>query len=139
MSYWRLFYHLVWTTKERESLIDETVQTIIERSVRTTCRDCELPLHALGPMPDHIHLALSIPPRLAIADVARRLKGASSHAVNAALPDRDALFAWQAEYGVLSFGERNLPDIVAYVNHQRERHATNRLWPRLEQATNPDR
>ena len=63
-----------------------------------------------------------------------RLKGGSSHAVNEVLV-REATFAWQGEYGVVSFGEKNLPDVVAYIQNQRERHAAQRLWDSFEQFT----
>ena len=45
---------------------------------------------------------------------------------------REGRFSWQSEYGVLSFGERNLADVVDYVNNQPARHAENRLWRPLE-------
>ena len=74
MPCWRLFYHLVWATKAREPLIDATTAPLIEKSLRHTCDELNIPLYALSLMPDHVHLALSIPPRLAIADFIGRLK-----------------------------------------------------------------
>ena len=136
MPYWRLFYHLVWATKDRAPLIDEAGAAVIEASIRVTCEEPGLRLHAIGIMPDHVHVVLSIPPRLALADFIGRLKGASSYAVNGAdhrpRPDR---FSWQGEYGVLSFGEKALPGVVAYVRDQRARHAANKLWDALERTT----
>ena len=135
MPYWRLFYHLVWSTARREALLDEAMAGTVERSVRTTCRDRGAILHAVGVMPDHVHIAVSIPPSIAVATFVGRLKGAASHAVNA-LDGRssDDSFSWQAEYGALSFGEKALPDVVAYITNQHARHATDRLCDALEQA-----
>ena len=101
MAYWQLFYHLVWTTREREALIDEAVQQIVRRSILTTCKEQGVVLHGLGMMPDHVHVAASIPPRVAVAPVVGRLKGAASHAVNdvARRGHGEGAFAWQAEYG----------------------------------------
>jgi hypothetical protein len=31
-------------------------------------------------------------------------------------------FKWQREYGVLSFGEKNLPSIVKYIHNQKQHH-----------------
>ncbi len=83
----------------------------------------------------HVHLAASIPPRLAIADFVGRLKGAASYAPNGAQHGPNARFAWRAEYGILSFGVKALPDVVAYVRNQPARHAANDLRPALERAT----
>jgi putative transposase len=127
VSFWRLFYHVVWATKDRAPLLNEVIATTVERSVRATSEELGARLIAIGAMPDHIHLVLSIPPRLAIADVIRRLKGSSSYAANGASHGPDSPFGWQSEYGVLSFGERALPDVVAYVRNQPARHAENRL------------
>jgi REP-associated tyrosine transposase len=55
--------------------------------------------HAIGGMPNHIHVAISIPPKLAVAILIGQLKGASSHHVNKRYADGS--FLWQAEYGVV--------------------------------------
>jgi putative transposase len=120
----------VWATKNRESLIEGDLDRVIARSIRTTLDSFTAIPHAIGMTNDHIHVAASIPPAASIAEVVARMKGASSHAVNDTLGNRT--FAWQADYGVLSFGEKALPDVIDYVNHQRERHAANRLWDTME-------
>jgi REP element-mobilizing transposase RayT len=133
MPHWRIFLHIVWATKNRESLIDEQAKRIITRSIRTTLDSFHAVPHALGMVEDHIHVAVSIPSSIAPSDVIARMKGAFAHAVNDALPSH--FFKWQADYGIYSFGEKALPDVVAYVNDQRERHANGKLWPSLERAT----
>src|SRR5688572_2804505 len=138
MPYWRLLYHVVWATKGREELVDDDAAKVVERSIRTGSRDQGGIVHAFGWMPDHVHLAVSIPPNTGIGTFIGRLKGASSHAVNEVLV-REATFAWQGEYGVVSFGEKNLPDVVAYIQNQRDRHAAQRLWDSLEQFTDRPR
>jgi len=102
---------------------------MIDDEVQGTLKTMNGRVYAIGFMPDHVHVAVSIPPSLAIADVVGRLKGASSHAVNQEHP-----FAWQAEYGVLSSGEKSLPDVVAYAENQKARHAESRLWNLAELA-----
>jgi putative transposase len=80
---------------------------------------------------DHIHLALSIPPTVAVADAIGRLKGASSHLIGQRLTQQTG-FAWQSEYGALSLTERALPTVVAYVHNQKQHHADNSLIHGLE-------
>ena len=79
-------------------------------------------------MPDHVHVAVSIPPRHAVSEVMKRLKGASSHAVRA----EHRSFTWQTEYGALSFGDKALPKVTAYVEEQAERHAARTTIAQLE-------
>ena len=139
MPYWRLFYHLVWATKDRAPLIDEVVATAVERSIRATCEELGVREFAICTMPDHVHLALSIPPRLALADVVGRIKGASSYAVNGSehRPRQDR-FSWQSEYGLLSSGEKALPNVIAYIQNQSTRHASNDEWAALERISDPN-
>ena len=130
MPYWLLFYHLIWATKGRESIIDPDVEQVLRRSFQMTA-DAQLHLHGLGFMPEHVHLAVSIPPQLAVSEALRRLKGAASHGVNAELR-RESQFGWQAEYGVLSFGKQALPVVVDYVTDQPRIHAARATKAKLE-------
>jgi REP-associated tyrosine transposase len=63
VPYWRLHYHLVWATHRREPLISESAEQVIRRSFELTCGNMGLFSHAVGVMPEHIHVALSVPPR----------------------------------------------------------------------------
>jgi len=141
MPFWRIFFHLVWATKQREPMIDEIREQIIQRSIRATCDEQHVTIYGLGMMPDHLHLAVAVPPRIAVADLVKALKGSSSHLVNHeqsvkmhAFHER---FYWQEEYGVLSFGERSLNEVVAYVQNQREHHARKAILPMFEQLERP--
>jgi putative transposase len=135
VPYWRLFYHLVWATKDRRPLIGEREERLIRRSFELTFTDLDAVPHAIGFMPDHVHVVVSAPPKVAPADIARRLKGASAHAVNSRNDGpRVDVFAWQGEYGVMSFGEQALPGVVAYANDQPARHADGKTWAKAEQT-----
>jgi len=133
MPYWQHYRHLVWGTKNREPPIDEELAAAIACAVQAKCNEHRVTLHATGIMPEHLHLAVSIPPRLAIADFVRMVKGASSYQLNTINRlDRLARFEWQAEYGLISFGERSLESVVAYINNQAAHHAEDALWPTFE-------
>ena len=125
MPYWRLFYHVVWGTKNRLPLIEFAWEADIHGYIwgKATALEC-IP-HAINGMYDHIHVALSIPPKLSVATLIGRLKGASSHYVNEKYTT--GAFMWQSEYGVTSFSERSLPRVVDYVKNQKKHHANNSL------------
>ena len=125
MPYWRLFYHVVWGTKNRLPLIESAWEDDLHSYIwgKATALGC-IP-HAINGMSDHNHVVLSIPPKLSVATLFGRLKGASSHYVNEKYTD--GAFMWQAEYGVLSFSERSLSKVVDYVKNQKKHHAENKL------------
>jgi len=135
-SNWRFFLHLIWATKGREPLIAEAEEAVLRRSWKISLAENQVIPHAIGVMPDHVHFVVSVPPKIAVADVVRLLKGASSHAVNhVGTRSSSGAFAWQSQYGVLTFGERSLPRVIAYVENQRQHHAANTIWPTLERIT----
>jgi putative transposase len=125
MPYWRLFYHVVWGTKHRLPLIESAWEADLHSYIwgKATALEC-IP-HAINGMFDHIHVVISIPPKLSVATLIGKLKGASSHHVNKRY--MDSAFAWQAEYGVLSFSERSLSRVVDYVKNQKKHHEQNAL------------
>jgi putative transposase len=132
VSYWRFYYHLVWSTKSRLPLIDEVADRAIRDSLMLTSEEMALIPHAIGLMPDHVHFAVTIPPKLAVSEVVRRLKGGSSHAVNVARGMPNERFAWQPEYGALTLGEKSMPRLIEYVRNQRKHHSDHALWPEME-------
>jgi putative transposase len=132
---WRLLYHVVWATAKRESLLVNGVERIVERSIRAGCLELGLVLHALSVMPDHVHVAVSIPPKHSVSSVVGKLKGSASHLVNHAdEPSSESRFSWQSEYGDLSFGSKALPQVVDYIENQHRHHADHRLWQDLERT-----
>ena len=130
MSYWRLFYHVVWATKNRLDLIDPEWEKDLYSYIWGKATALECVPHAIGGISNHIHVAISIPPKLAVATLIGRLKGSSSHHINERYTHGS--FMWQAEYGVSSFSERALGSIVAYINHQKKHHGENTLDMKLE-------
>ena len=92
-------------------------------------------IHAAGNIEDHAHVVASIPPKLAVADCVRHLKGASSYAINH-MEGSDGKFKWQEGYGALSIGERSLETVKEYAAKQKEHHRENKIidvYERMEE------
>ncbi|MGG6264443.1 IS200/IS605 family transposase [Leptolyngbya sp. AN03gr2] len=132
MALWKLHYHLVWATKNRQPLITPTREPELYQYLQQKTNALNCICHAVGGMADHIHLIVSIPPTLAISDYVCRVKGGSSHYVNHSLPSEPLAFAWQLEYGVFSMGESQSPTAIAYVQNQKRHHENGSLIRALE-------
>ena len=61
MAYWRLHYHLVWATYQREPLIDSNCEAIIHRTLYGKAKELGVRIHAVGSVDDHVHVVASIP------------------------------------------------------------------------------
>jgi putative transposase len=134
MPLWRLFYHLVWATHERQPLISPLHEKILYPYIKGKADFLECQLHAIGGIEDHIHLIVSIPPKLSISDFAKRIKGSSCRYLNQEFAEDSYTFAWQHEYAVFSLGEQRLEWAIAYVENQKQHHATGKLIKVLEQT-----
>ena len=123
MSYWRLFYHFTWSTKNRNLWIHPEWEADLHRVIVAKAKELGAIVYAVGGIEDHVHLVASVPPKLALSDFAGQVKGNSSHFVNHVIKPAEQ-FNWQNSYGVVSFGEKRLDQVVDYVRHQKEHHHT---------------
>jgi REP element-mobilizing transposase RayT len=126
MTYWRLHYHLIWATDNREPTLTPEREKMFYAVLYRKAEELGLKIHAAGNMDDHAHVVASIPPKLALADCVRHLKGASAYAINH-MAGSDGQFKWQGGYGALSVGERSLETVMEYAAKQKEYHHENRL------------
>jgi len=126
-----LFYHIVWTTKNKQPLISEKVERFLFRFLENKAKRFGCFIHKCNGTEDHIHLAISIPPAARISDIVGKLKGGSSYFLNKELQITDN-FQWQEGYGIFSFAETNLPAVVKYIEDQKEHHKNNTTRKKLE-------
>lgn len=75
-------YHVVWIPKYRKQILTGGIATPLrEIAERPRWR-----VLAVENQPDHLHLVISVPPAIAVADAVRRLKGASARRRRAIYP-----------------------------------------------------
>ncbi len=134
MPFWRCFYHVVWTTKHRAPIISPEHEAVIFEVIRSKTAELGGEVLAVNGVADHVHVAVTIPPSLAVAVWVKRMKGGSARMVNLNMPDAGDHFSWQDGYGVLTFGAKQLDTVMGYIQRQKEHHAANTLMAYLEQV-----
>lgn len=123
--------HITWHTKESSPLLIPSVENIVHHYLRGRCIDTPgVFIHEIGGIETHVHLCMTIPPTLLISEFIGQLKGSSSHDANQRLGHK--ALEWQAGYGVVSFGTRDLAWVRKYVREQRTRHGSGTIEERLE-------
>lgn len=124
MSFWRLYYHLIWATRNREPLIQPDVEERLYACLVDKAAELGVWVYAVNGTENHVHLIVAIPPQLAVDAVVKQLQDASADDLN--LLDRpDGPFAWQQAYGAQSVGEQRRPFAEACVRGQKTNHAGN--------------
>jgi REP element-mobilizing transposase RayT len=138
MAFWRLYYHLVWATKERQPLITPEREPKLYSYIIGKADSLGCIIYAIGGIEDHIHLITSIPPSLSIADFLKNIKGSSAHQFNQDSPPTSAKFSWQRGYGVFSLGGKQLDEAIAYVSNQKQHHLQGMAIASLERDNYED-
>jgi putative transposase len=135
MPYWRLYYHFVWSTKDRLPLLTPDIENRTYSVIANKCKALGGWVHAINGMPDHVHVVLAAPPRISPAEIARNLKGISAHFIQSEL---NVTLKWQRGYGVFSLTRRGLEPAVDYVRQQKKHHAEGTIYTSLEITTDDD-
>lgn len=139
MAYWRLFYHIVFATRDREPMITPEIESRLWGFIADKARRLEAIVYAVGGTRDHVHIVAAIPPKVTIATLVGEVKGASAHYTNHHMLEPPApRLEWQRGYGILSFGEKDLQRIVDYVRRQKEHHREGTTIAALERVEEKD-
>jgi len=69
-----------------------------------------------------VHLLVRLHATTAVADLAKGVKGSSSHLVTHEIMP-NGFFKWQGAYGAFTVWKADVPVVKAYIERQREHHA----------------
>jgi putative transposase len=116
-------YHIIFSTKDREPLIQESFRDELEKYIAGIVRNDGGILLRIGGMPDHLHLIAKFKPDRSVAEMVRLIKANSSKWVNECHGE-PGRFAWQSGYGAFSVSLSQFDALQAYVANQHEHHRT---------------
>ncbi|MEA3570028.1 IS200/IS605 family transposase [Paenibacillus phoenicis] len=75
---WNCKYHIVFAPKYRRQVIYGKLKREIGKIIRELCERKGVEIHEAEACPDHIHMLVSIPPKLSVSEIMGYLKGKSS-------------------------------------------------------------
>lgn len=129
MRYWVCNYHLVWSTKFRQPMITSTMELLIFDIVQQKAHSLKSEILAVNSMPEHIHVIARVNPSVAVSQFVGELKGRTSYEVNQHF-NLEEKFVWQASFGGISFGNKDIEIACDYVKRQKEHHSlgTTNRW-----------
>lgn len=121
MSYTNLVYHVVFSTKQRRPVLTADVRERVFEYLGGIVRKLDAKLLRAGGADDHVHLALSGPATLSVAELVRKIKANTSRWLHQKLPEQRS-FAWQDGYAAFSVSASTLDRVLDYIASQREHH-----------------
>ncbi len=116
-----ILIHLVFSTKNRQPFITETIESELHKYLGGVFRNCGCPSLAIGGDKDHIHALFSLSRVWSIANLVEEVKGSSSKWIKGK-GDEFRYFQWQSGYGAFSIGQSGVEDLKRYIANQREHH-----------------
>ena len=121
---WDCKYHIVWIPKYRRKVLYGELRKYLGDVLRDLAQQKESRVWEGHLMPDHVHMLLSIPPKCAVAQVIRFVKGKSAIYVARNFGNRKRNFTgeklWARGYFVSTCGKDD-EEIREYIKHQEEK------------------
>ncbi len=120
-TFTNLLTHVIFSTKERRPLLKTEIRPRLFSYMGGIVRDLSGKALIINGTSDHVHLLVSMPATITIAEMMRIVKSKSSGWVREQFASEGA-FAWQAGYGAFSVSHANVDAVKEYIAGQEEHH-----------------
>ena len=120
---WECQYHIVFIPKYRKKKLYGAVRDDVREIIRTLCKYKKVEIIAGAVCIDHVHLCVSIPPKLSISDFVGYLKGKSALMIYDKHPEIESKWDrsfWARGYYVTTIGNVNEETVKEYIQRQIE-------------------
>jgi putative transposase len=120
-SFAKLLYHVIFSTKNREPWLDAAWKPKLFAYMAGILNEMKGKALLINGPSDHVHILVSLPASVAVADAVRVMKTNSSKWVHQTWAERSG-FAWQIGYGAFSVSRSNRDAVWRYIADQEEHH-----------------
>jgi len=121
----RLYYHIVWTTRERQHLIDDGLAQFLCRFLRGVARQERAHILEIGMVATHVHLLIRMHPTCTVSRLMQRMKGGSSAVAGKERHSTTgSVLKWSKGYSIRTVGPLSLEAVRAYLRLQPTKHPT---------------
>jgi REP element-mobilizing transposase RayT len=117
----QIYIHLVFSVKGRQNIIHKTWREELFKYVSGIIKGRDQKVFAIGGMPDHIHILISLRPNYMVSELVNSVKTNSSKWINSRGFVKGK-FNWQEGYGAFSYGQSQLDHVIQYINNQELHH-----------------
>jgi len=119
----RLYYHIAWTTRERQHLIDAGLARFLCRFLRGVARQERAHILEIGIVETHVHLLVRTHPVCDISRLLQRMKGGSSAVAGKERHSTTGhTLKWSKGYSIRTVAPRSLEAVRAYLRLQPTKH-----------------
>jgi REP element-mobilizing transposase RayT len=124
----RLYYHIVWTTRDRAQLVDDGLATFLCRFLRSVARQERAHILEIGMVSTHLHILIRTHPTTDIPRLLQRMKGGSSAVAGKEHhSNTNRVLKWSKGYSITTIGPRSLEGLREYLRSQPTRHPSEQI------------
>lgn len=117
-SFYNVWLHAVFTTKDRQPLITAELEEILFPFLYEEFREMGCKLKIVNGLSDHLHCLFLMDAQHSYAAIMKQIKGASSHFINQQYLILNK-FTWQKGYAIFSVSETAVEDVYQYIKNQK--------------------
>ena len=121
-TYTQIYIQLVFAVEGRRSLIPKEHKVEIYKDMTTVLQNKKQKVMAINSMADHVHLLIGQSPDIALSDLVKDVKIASSRLINDKRWVRGH-FNWQLGFGAFSYSRSQVSSVAKYIEDQERHHA----------------
>ena len=120
-TYTKIFIHIVFAVKNRQSVISNEWKTRLYQYMVGITNKFNHKIICINGVQDHVHILLSLGPAQSLSDFIRILKSNSSKWIN----EQNFIghpFEWQTGYGAFSLDDSEIERLKEYIKNQEIHH-----------------
>ena len=121
-SIYDLKYHIVWITKYRKPILRGEISKRVRELIRQTSASMDVYIVKGHISKDHVHLLVSLPPRVSVSKYVQRVKGRSSRRMMEEYRELNKMYwgrhMWARGYFAASTGNVTDEIIAEYICQQ---------------------
>ncbi len=120
-TYTQILYQLVFSTKQREQTLDKENRPELFKYIWGVLNKSNCHLYRINGVEDHLHIITDLHPSVALADLIKNIKLASSGFIKNNKVFRN-FNGWQDGYGAFTYSIKEKDRLIDYVKNQEEHH-----------------
>lgn len=120
-TYTQIIYQVVFSTKQREQVLEKENRTELYKYIWGILKNHNCHVYRINGIEDHLHIVMHLHPSIALADLIKSIKIASSSFI-----EEKKLFknfnGWQTGYGAFTYTINEKDRLIDYVKNQEHHH-----------------
>ncbi len=127
-------YHIIWTPKYRFRVLSGPIKELLENDLKMLCEWKHSEIIELNILPDHIHIIVSIPPKVSVSVLMGILKGKTAIKIFKSYPALKKKPYWGNHFwargycsSTIGFDEEQIRKYVKYQEEEEKREESQQM------------